>query len=167
MKTAAVVLFLLVTAGAAAAAAQTAVESSFAKNKASLTREHLVMGEDASSGYDYLFYKKGKDIVKIRSIWSASYTKELRIEDLYYADGLVLVRRYIGVKRNLASLIRFRDVPLTPKEELHFSNSKMTIWRLEGKTIAATDHRWKETEKATLEHGKGELESYVWMKEDK
>jgi len=165
MKIAAVLLFLLVSAGAAGA--QTAVESNFAKNKAAYTREHLVLGEDANSGFDYLFYKNGADIVKIRSIWSASYTKELRIEDLYYADGLVLVRRYTGVKRDLASLKRFRDVPLIPKEELQFSNSKMTVWKLEGKSIAATDQRWTETERATLEHAKDEREAYVWMKEDK
>lgn len=65
--------------------AQTApAEKDFESRKARYTFKHFVEGEDATSGYDYLYYKSAGSIVKIRSIWSASYSKQLRIEDMYF-----------------------------------------------------------------------------------
>ena len=159
-----VVVFL--TVAGVAIAQQTSVAVNFEKNKTKYTREHLAMGEDASSGYDYLFYKKGAEIVMIRSIWSASYTKDLRIEDVYFdGDRLALVTRSTGHKRNLATLKRGRNVVLKPKEELHFTDSKLTRWIENGKPVVKTDARWADMERSTIEHANSERESYTWMKE--
>ena len=160
-------LFVVILVCAGVAAAQpSAIETSFEKNKAKYTREHFVSGEDASSGFDYLFYKRADKIVMIRSIWSASHSKELRVQDIYFdGDQVALVRRSTAHERYLSTLKRGRNVVLKPKEELHFSDSKLTRWIEAGKTIANTDPRWAETEKSNLEHAKGELESYSWLKE--
>lgn len=160
-------LFVVILLCAGIAAAQsTAVESNFAKNKAKYTREHFVSGEDASSGFDYLFYKSTDKIVMIRSIWSASHSNELRVQDIYFdGDAVAVVRRSTAAKRYLSTLKRGRNVVLKPKEELHFTDSKLTRWVEDGKIIPNTDPRWAETERSNLEHAKGELESYADLKE--
>src|SRR5687768_772253 len=105
-------LFILLLAIAGLAAAQTEnIEADFAENKPKYTREFFSMGEDASSGYDYVFYKSGPKIVMIRVIWSASYTNELRIDDFYFDDAIKLHRRQTATKRRLSLLKRGRDVP--------------------------------------------------------
>jgi hypothetical protein len=149
-----------------ATAQPTAVETTFAKNKPKYTREHLAMGEDASSGYDYLFYKDGQKIVMLRTIWSASYAKELRVEDIYVDEGVVLIRRGTTTKRNLGALKRGRAVALMPREELHFTASKLTRWVENGNVVTIADKRWAETERSSLEHAKSELDSYSWLKEN-
>ena len=147
--------------------AQTPVEENFARNKVRYKCEHFVMGEDATSGYDYLFYKNGSKIVKIRSIWSASYTRGLRIEDLFFNGGLVLMRKWTGSKRNFAALKAGRNAALTPKEELYFNGAKLTRWVENGKAVDPTDRRWAETERSILEYAKSEIENYAFLKGDK
>lgn len=144
------------------------VAKSFEQNKANYTREHFASGEDASSGYDYLFYKSRAKIVKVRSIWSASYTKELRIEDLYFnGDAIVLLRRLSGNKGQLRALIKGQNLPLVLKDELNFAESKLVSWTDDRRSVLRTDPRWDETEKATVEHANAVLESYQWLKENK
>src|SRR5688572_23757698 len=113
-------LLLTVMAAVTIAGQTTDIPKTFEKNKLKYTREHLVMGEDASSGFDYLFYKSGNKIVKIRSIWSASHSNELRIEDFYYGDSPLLIQKFTGTKRQLRSLTRGMNGLLNKKEELHF-----------------------------------------------
>ncbi len=125
------------------------------------------MGEDASSGYDYLFYKSGARIVKVRSIWSASWSKELRISDFYFDGDLVLLRTYTAPERRLGLLKRGRTAVLKSTEELHFSNKKLTKWIVGGKPVAQTDLKWTARETEALEQASGELENYTWLKEDK
>ena len=143
------------------------VEGDFKKNKAKYTREFFSMGEDASSGYDYVFYKNGPKIVMIRVIWSASYTNELRISDFYFDDDLVFHRKQTARKSQLSLLKRGRDVPFVVKEEHHFSAGRLTKWIADKKTIPPTDTRWAATEKDTLEHARSERESYSFLKENK
>ncbi len=104
--------------------------------------------------------------MKIRSIWSASYTKELRIEDFYFdGETLVMLQRLKGSKNQLVTLKKGRNASLTKKEELHFSNSKLTAWKENGKGVPKSDRRWAETEKSILEHAKAERENYNWLKD--
>lgn len=139
---------------------------SFEQNKAKYTREFFSMGEDASSGYDYVFYKSGTEFVMIRVIWSASYTSELRISDFYFDDDLAFHRKQTTRKRQLSLLKRGRDIPMVVKEEHHFAGGKLTKWILENKTISSTDARWTTTEKEILEHGRSERESYTFLKKN-
>jgi hypothetical protein len=167
MKTVLLIAFVSMTVIPVAAQA-TDIVKSFQQNKLKYTREHFVSGEDASSGFDYLFYKDGVKIIMIRSIWSATHTRELRIDDAYYSNGtLVVFRRLLGNDKQLKALIRGRTLPLTQKEEIRFSGSKLVSWTEKGKPVATTDPRWAETEKFILEHGTSLLESYDWLKEDK
>ena len=167
MKIIFLVTFILMAAFAVSAQ-PAAVVKTFEQNKANYTREHLVSGEDASSGYDYLFYKSGADIVKVRSIWSASHTKELRVEDSYFEGGsLVLLQRMTGRSNHLKALIKGRDLPLTQQDELYLKDSKLVSWIDNKKPVANTDPRWAETEKSMVEHAKAEIENYYWLKEDK
>lgn len=142
-------------------------EINFAKNKARYTKEHFAEGEDASSGFDYLFYKSGKKIVKIRSIWSATHTQELRVADYYFDGGVVtFIRRSTGRKANLRSLVAGREVPLKSRLELHFAKGKVVRWIEDGKPIELTDARWSETEKAYIDDAKAHLENYHSLKND-
>ena len=162
-----VIFFLCVILLAGLASAQTnAVEDSFRKNKTKYTREFFSMGEDASSGYDYVFYKSGPRIVMIRVIWSASYTKELRIDDFYFDEDIAFHRKQTATKRQLSALKRGRDVPLAVKEEHSFAGGKLTKWILDNKTIPSTDARWAEAEKGALEQARSERDNYTWLKEN-
>ena len=72
--------------------AQTAdFEADFQKNKAKYKLDIYSEGEDASSGYDYLVYKKGDEIGKVRVLWSSlSYTQsKSRTRNERIHDGLV------------------------------------------------------------------------------
>ena len=158
-------LCVLLLAGVAAAQ-MNAVETGFKKDKAKYTREFFSMGEDASSGYDYVFYKSEPKIVMIRVIWSASYTNELRIDDFYFDKDITLHRKQTAQKRQLSILKRGRDVPLVVKEEHHFTAGKLTKWILDSKTIPSTDARWAEAEKGTLEQARSERDNYTWLKEN-
>lgn len=142
-------------------------ELNFAKNKARYTKEHFAEGEDASSGSDYLFYKRGKKIVKIRSIWSATHTQELRVADYYYnGDVITFVRRSIGRKPNLRALVAGRELPLKSRLELHFTNGKLVRWIEDGKPIDPKDARWTETETGYIDDAKAHLENYESLKND-
>lgn len=144
-----------------------AIEKDFEKNKSKYTREKFSEGEDASSGFDYLVYKDGAKIVKIRSIWSSSAGPVPRVEDYYFADGkLVLFVRATLQKKYLKSAVKGTVVPLKTEERLWLKDDKLTSWNEKGKTIEATDKRWKEREKEALEAGKNELENYEFMKEN-
>lgn len=162
-----IALFLSTLFLAGLAAAQvSSVEGSFKKNKAKYTREFFSMGEDASSGYDYVFYKSGSKIVMLRVIWSASHSNELRISDFYFDDELALHRKQTAGKRQLSLLKRGREAPLVVKEEHHFVDGKLTKWILASKTIPTTDARWATTEKDTLEHARSEREAYAFLKDN-
>jgi len=151
------------------AAAQTSqVERDFETKKAKFTVEHFVEGEDATSGYDYLYYKSGGKIVKIRSIWSASHSKELRVEDFYFeGTDLLLFRKFTASERLLNSLKKGRNGVLVPKEEFHFSAGKLTKWISGGKSKSPTETGWEQTEKEVLDQAKTQREYYGWLKEGK
>ena len=167
MKLIVLVLCLIAAASGAVHGQAKSIRVDFEKNIAKYTREHFVMGEDASSGYDYLFYKNGSGIVKIRSIWSASHTKELRIEDFFFDGPSTLVQRLTGTRTQLSTLKKGRNVRLTPKEELYFTDSKLVSWTRDGKPIERSDPRWADTEKLELEHAKAQLESYDFLKDNR
>lgn len=139
-------------------------ETGFEKNKAKYTREHFAEGEDASSGYDYLFYKDGEKIVMIRSIWSASWSKELRIEDWYFDGGLVLMKKAAAPSRRLSFLKRGRNVTLTQKEEMHFKDGKLLKWLIGGKSAPLNDEEWGERQTNTIEGSKLLYENYKTLK---
>jgi hypothetical protein len=144
-----------------------AIEKDFEKNKSKYTREKFSEGEDASSGFDYLVYKDGSKIVKIRSIWSSSAGPVPRVEDFYFADGkLVLFTRSTLQKKLLKSAVKGNVVSLKTEEKLWLKDDKLTVWIENGKTIDKTDKRWSEREKDALEAGKNELENYKFMKEN-
>lgn len=158
------VLFLILSG--IAYAQRTPVELRFEKNKQRYTREHFVSGEDASSGYDYLFYRSGKKIVMIRSIWSATHTSELRITDYYFDPEITFIRRSTGRKRNLNALKSGRTAPLRTTEEMEFANGKLIRWIEKGKPADPNDARWSQTEKGNVENAKAELEGYDFLKND-
>jgi len=164
-------LFLItciVIAVVSATAQMSQTERDFESKKAKFTLEHFVEGEDASSGYDYLFYKSGDNFVKIRSIWSASHSKELRIADFYF-DGneLLLFRNFTASDRLLNTLKKGRNGALIPKDECHFSSGKLTKWISEGKAKAPGVAGWEQAEKEALEQAKSQREYYGWLKEGK
>lgn len=167
MKTLGVFAWIMMAA-LCATAQPSAVEKDFESKKARYTFEHFVEGEDATSGYDYLYYKSAGKIVKIRSIWSASYSKTLRVEDFYF-DGsdLLLFRKSTAAGRLLNPLKKGRNGLLAPKEEFHFAGGKLTKWIVEGKEKVSDDPSWSQTEREILDQAKSQREYYKWLKEGK
>ena len=162
------VLAWIMMAALSATAQPSAVERNFESKKSRYTFDHFVEGEDATSGYDYLYYKSAGKIVKIRSIWSASYSKTLRVEDFYFAgDDLLLFRRSTAAGRLLSILKKGRNGLLSPKEEFHFGGGKLTKWIVDGKAKASDDSAWSQTEREILDQAKSQREYYKWLKEGK
>jgi len=168
MRSLLVVASILLTLFTSSAVGQKSeVEKKFETNKSRYTREHFAEGEDASSGYDYLYYKSGSKIVMIRSIWSASWSKELRVEDFFFDDDLLFVRKTIALKRQLGALKKGRNTLLTPKEEFHFVQRKLIKWIVGKKEMPTADLKWAETEKGILDQATSEYDNYKWLKEGK
>jgi hypothetical protein len=158
--------FLLSSLGAFGQASDT--EKDFESRKKTFTTERFAEGEDATSGFDYLFYKSGGQIVKIRSIWSASHSKELRVEDSYFnGDQLLLFRRFTAPSRSLNSLKKGGAGSLAPGEEFHFTGGKLGRWVVGGKPRLPGDAGWAKMEKEILEQAQSLREYYTWLKEGK
>jgi len=161
------ILITVLVASLTALGQPTPVEKTFQANSKKYSMEHFVEGEDATSGYDYLFYKSGPRIVMIRSIGSSSVNKTLRVDDIFFGRGLELFRRATGPKKYLRVLVKGKNAPLITTEEFHFSGERMTRWLVRGVEVPKTDPKWNETEKAILENAKSELENYDWLKSGK
>ena len=158
---------IVLAAGISVFGQTTTVENNFKANLKKYSMEHFVEGEDATSGYDYLFYKSGPKIVKIRSIWSSSTNRPLRVEDIFFDKGLAIFRRSTASKKYLRILVRGKAAPLATAEELYFTEGKLTRWVIRGVDVSKSDARWSQTEKDILEQAKSELENYEWLKSGK
>jgi hypothetical protein len=159
---------LIVLVSSLSFAQELSAEKDFEKNKPRLTLEKFVVGEDATSGFDYLVYTERSNVVKLRSIWSSSTGIQSRVEDYYFKDGILLLYvRMLAENRNLKPLVRGQNIPLAVEEKLFLKDSKLTTWIEKRKTIPATDARWNNKEKEVLEMAKAELENYQSMKAEK
>jgi len=165
MKRALLSVAILFAASTILQAQKSPVEVDFEKNRVRYARENFAEGEDASSGFDYVYFRSGKDIVMIRSIWSASYTRELRIEDMYFdRDGLALFRRSTARKNMLASLKTGRTTPPSVREEMVFEKRKLKHWTQDGREVNKDAASWSDTERSTLETAKSWIDSYADLK---
>jgi hypothetical protein len=143
------------------------VEKDFEKSRAKLKLEKFSMGEDATSGYDYLIYTDKAKIVKIRSIWTSSAGAAPRVEDYYFRDGkLILYVKMPARKNQSKALVKGGNLPLVAEEKLYLKDSKLATWIEKGKAIPTSDNRWQNKEKEVLEMAKAELDNYQSMKED-
>ena len=143
------------------------IEKDFEKNKPKLKLEKFSMGEDATSGYDYLIYTGKSKIVKIRSIWNGGASSQPTVEDYYFNDGtLILYVKMPAKKSQFKALVKGRNLALVAEEKLYLKGSKLTAWIERGKTIPVFDTRWNAKEKEVLEMAKAELENYQSMKEE-
>ena len=137
------------------------IEKEFLQNKAKLKLERYSIGEDASSGSDYLVYKDKTGIVKIRDIWSSTANDTPRVHDFYYRDGkLILFVAFSPDKKQVKNLIKGKDLTLNTVEKLSLTDSKLTDWIENGKAVSNDDARWHEKEKEVLEAAKYQLENY-------
>lgn len=165
MKITLALLIMALFSFAVAAQSDTA-EKDFTKNLKRFKVEKYSMGEDASSGYDYVIYKRGTDIVKIRTIWSSSANPKWWVEDAYYKAGEpVLLVNLTLTKRQYRSVKRGGQIVLPVTDKYHFKDGKLAKWIEKGKAVPTTDTRWQETEKDTLASAKNTLEFYPELKE--
>jgi hypothetical protein len=161
MKT--ILAFLTIAILSLAVAAQ---DKSFAANIKKFKMEKYSMGEDSSSGYDYLVYKRGKKIVKIRTIWSSSANSNWWAEDAYYeSDAPVMLVKLALVKKQFKSIVRGSRIALPVTDKFYFKDAKLVKWIENGKAVAITDRRWGEMEKDAFASAKDTLEFYPELKE--
>ena len=156
-----IALFLIPTL-----AQEKSVERDFTRGVKKLTRERYSMGEDATSGYDYLIYKTKTEIKKIRIIWNGGASSQPTVEDIYYEAGVpVLYAKLALTKKQFKSVVRGSDIALTAIEKFYLKDSKLIAWIENGKTVSTTDSRWQEKEKFVLEQAKETLDFYPTLKE--
>lgn len=152
-----ILIFLFVSVGFAQ---DSEIEKNFGKDKKTFAVVKFAVGEDASSGWDYLVYKNKSGVRKIRVIWSSSYASP-RVEDYYFENGKPsLYVKFAAAKTQYKSLKKGLETALTLEEKLGFTNLKLAAWTEKGKAVAADDLRWSEKETDVLEKFKSELESY-------
>ncbi len=141
-------------------AQRSSVETNFENIKPKLSFFHYAEGEDASSGYDYLVYRKKSEVIKIRIVWSSS-TNLPEVEDYYYErEKPVLLVKFSARKNQYKSLVRGTNVQLKWSEKLFFTDSKLKTWIEKGKSVDSTDSRWNETESQVLDSFKYGLEGF-------
>lgn len=140
-------------------AQDSAIEKNFEKNKRSYFLTKFSIGEDASSGSDYLVYRQKTSTKKIRVIWS-NYSG-VTVDDFYYEFGNpILLVKYSAQKTQYKSLAKGANLPLKLLERFYFKDGKLLTWLQNGKTISATDSRWAEKEKEVLESFEQQLETF-------
>jgi len=160
-------LLMVVFCALANFAQDDSIEKDFEKNKTKFKVEKFSEGEDASSGFYYLFYKNKTAIVKMRQAWISGGYKEQETYDYYYQNGkLVLMVRYPRSKKQYKDSYAGKYLLIEPEEKFYFTDSKLTKWIEKGKPVATDDNRWKDTEKEVLQDGNDQLENYKRLKED-
>lgn len=141
-------------------------EKNFPRDIKKFKVEKYSMGEDASSGYDYLVYKKKDEIVKIRTIWSSSANPKWWVEDAYYQAGVpVLQVKLTLTKRQFKSVKNGSQIALPVEDKFYFKDGKLVKWLEKGKVVPTTDARWQEVERDALASAKDTLEFYPELKE--
>lgn len=149
------------------AAAQTStIEANFNKNVKKYKLEKFAVGEDASSGTDYLIYKSGKNVVKMRLIYS-NCCDAPRVEDFYFEKGAPVL--YVSAeisKRRYKSFAKGANLALTSAKKLFFKDSKLIKWTEKGKEIPPTNPKWSDEERETLDRAQSELTGYPELREN-
>ena len=141
-------------------------EKNFARDIKKFKVEKYSMGEDASSGYDYLVYKRKGEIVMIRTIWSSSANPKWWVEDAYYEAGApVLLVKLSLTKRRFKAVKNGSQIALPVEDKYHFKDGKLAKWLEKGKVVPATDTRWQEVERDALASAKDTLEFYPELKD--
>ena len=160
-------IFLLAFCFTANFSQTTDFEANFEKNKTRYKLDIYGEGEDATSGYDYLVYKKGESIEKVRVVWSSLSYTTYRIEDYYFKNGkLVALLKYSFAKKYYNAAKKGTKVPMKPTEKLYLTDSKLTSWTENGEAVAPTDQRWAETERQIIESANYIIEGYQRYKEE-
>ena len=135
------------------------IEKNFDRNKRSFSLVKFAMGEDASSGWDYLVYRQKTSTKKIRVIWS-NYS-QATVDDYYYEAGKpVLLVKFAAKKSQYKSLAKGLNLPLKTLEKFYFTDSKLISWFENGKKVAPSDPRWAEKEKEILQEFEDQLETF-------
>lgn len=153
-------LFILISLFTYSVFAQdSTLEKNFEKNKKRFSLTKFSIGEDASSGWDYLVYRQKTSTKKIRTIWS-NYER-VEVEDFYYENGKpLLLVKYSAKKSQYKSLAKGVNAALNEVEKLYFSDSKLLTWIEKRKKIPSTDSRWAEKEKEVLTSFDEQLETF-------
>jgi hypothetical protein len=159
-------VFLIALASCLTLSQENSAEKDFARDIKKFKVEKYSMGEDATSGYDYLIYKNKTEIVKIRTVWNGGASSQPTVEDVYYEAGIpVLYAKLALTKKQFKSVVKNSRVALPAIEKLYLKNLKLIAWIENGKIIPATDSRWQEKEKTVLELAKEALNFYPTLKE--
>lgn len=154
-----VCLFFISVLAISAVAQDSSIEKNFEKNKRTLSVKRFAIGEDASSGSDYLVYRQKTSTKKIRVIWSNYERAE--VEDFYYEAGKpLLMVKYAAKKNQVKSLAKGTNLALKAVEKFYFTHSKLVTWIENGKKVPTTDSRWAEKEKDVLESFASQLETF-------
>jgi hypothetical protein len=142
-------LFLISISAFGILAQDSSVEKTFEKNKRSFSLTRFAIGEDASSGRDYLVYRQKTSTKMIRVIWS-NYERAT-VDDYFYEAGKpTLLIQYTAKHNQYKSLARGANLPLKMVSKFYLSGSKLVNWIENGKTIPATDSRWADQEKDVI-----------------
>ena len=96
--------------------------------KSYLTEE----GEDATSGWYYIFYYNTKKLLKIRVIWNGGCCQSPMLYDLYYNDSsLVLMDEFKDIqetvdrKNAVANLIKGKNLHIQLLESLMYKQQRL------------------------------------------
>jgi hypothetical protein len=164
----ALIVILMALSSSPAHAQKVSIERDFERERRSLSLVRFAVGEDASSGHDYLVYKRRSQIKKIRSVWNGGCCNDPTVEDFYFKDGSpVLYVKLSLPKAQLRRIVRGSNIPLKAVEKLYLRESRLTMWIENGKTIPPSDPRWNDREKSLLEDFKGQLENYQSYQEER
>ena len=139
------------------------VERDFETEKRTLKVDRFSMGEDATSGFYYLVYKRKAEVRKIRAVWNGGCCNQPYAEDFYFKDGQpALYVRLLLSRKQLRSAVKGMSVRFGVEEKLYLKESRLTAWIKNGQAIPPNDPRWQGKERSVLEDFKGQLENYQW-----
>ena len=143
------------------------IEKNFEKNRLKYRLEKFSEGEDATSGFYYLYYRNKTGFVKMRMAWTSEGYKEHDTYDYYFKEGkLILMVRYPRSKSQYNGTSQGKSLLIQADEKFYFTDSKLTKWIEKGKAVPTDDKRWPEKEKEILDEAKDRLDYYKTLKEE-
>ena len=128
------------------------IEIQFEEDRDNLIAVQATLGQNASRGFYYTFYRDESGVRVVREVWEGDdeSTPEVRYY-FFEEEKIVLIRRLKSDSDSLDTLIQGSDENTSVRDKLFFEDAKMVKWfDEEGNSVDASDPRWSEIERLTV-----------------
>ena len=128
------------------------IEIQFEEDRDNLKVVQATLGQNASRGFRYTFYRDESGVRVVREVWEGDEENTPEVRYYFFEEEkIALVRRLKGEPDSLDALIQGLDENTSVRDKLFFEDAKMVQWfDEEGNSVDLSDPRWAEIERLTI-----------------